>query len=222
MAHPPPLWTQASQARYKRLQQSHTQLPANSQLYGVIDSAASESIFEHLEHESAASEAMCIYDGQAAIKFAHVAPYLFKLHPHSALTAHWFNQGWDKHWGIVLASSMDIKTVKIHLKKFIQIDTPQGLAYWRFYDPRVLNQLLPLMTPAQAGAFMGVEQQTIYAVYTHQNQSAKQSVNQTAHLAPSFANTDLANNTVLQHTAYQTNALMKMTKIAYIKSIAIV
>ena len=103
----------------------------------------------------------CLYDGDPAIKYARYAPYLLRVPlengaHQSALLDQWLTKGWLANWGIFLSSTLTPDKLKQHLKKLIQVSTPQGKKAWmRFYDPRVLPKLLADMGPSNAPLFFG-------------------------------------------------------------------
>jgi Domain of unknown function (DUF4123) len=164
---PLPTLSSVAHARLAAMVQSAPQRMAY--LYGVLDVAIDENVYRFIEPalhakggaKDHAYEIACLYDGDPAIKYARYAPYLLRvplengLHQ-SALLEQWLTKGWSAHWGIFLSSTLSPDKLKQHLKKLIQVSTPQGKKAWmRFYDPRVLPKLLADMGPANAPLFFG-------------------------------------------------------------------
>jgi hypothetical protein len=63
----------------------------------------------------------------------------------------------NQHWGVLLQSTADFKSVYLHLKKFLLVKTEAGeKLYFRFYDPRVLPTFLETADEAQLATFFGL------------------------------------------------------------------
>ena len=125
-------------------------------LYGIVDTAIDDRLYDILQAEPDLSEVTCIYDGAPAIRYARYAPYLLKLHDGSPLLQRWLHEGWTQHWGIFLSSEARSKELKRHLKKFMQATDHQNRAVWvRFYDPRVLPNWLQGLHPGHLADWFG-------------------------------------------------------------------
>ena len=125
-------------------------------LYGIVDTAIDDRLYDILQAEPDLSEVACLYDGAPAIRYARYAPYLLKLHDGSPLLQRWLHEGWTQHWGIFLSSEARSKELKRHLKKFMQATDHQNRAVWvRFYDPRVLPNWLQGLHPGHLADWFG-------------------------------------------------------------------
>lgn len=125
-------------------------------LYGIVDTAIDDRLYDILQAEPDLSEVTCLYDGAPAIRYARYAPYLLKLHDGSPLLQRWLHEGWTQHWGIFLRSEARSKELKRHLKKFMQATDHQNRAVWvRFYDPRVLPNWLQGLHPGHLADWFG-------------------------------------------------------------------
>ena len=125
-------------------------------LYGIVDTAIDDRLYDILQAEPDLSEVTCLYDGAPAIRYARYAPYLLKLHDGSPLLQRWLHEGWTQHWGIFLSSEARSKELKRHLKKFMQATDHQTRAVWvRFYDPRVLPNWLQGLHPGHLADWFG-------------------------------------------------------------------
>ena len=125
-------------------------------LYGIVDTAIDDRLYDILQAEPDLSEVTCLYDGAPAIRYARYAPYLLKLHDGSPLLQRWLHEGWTQHWGIFLSSEARSKELKRHLKKFMQATDHQNRAVWvRFYDPRVLPSWLQGLHPGHLADWFG-------------------------------------------------------------------
>lgn len=137
-------------------------------IYGVMDSAADDSLYDRLMREPAKSQVTCLFEGAPAIRYRDVAPYIFALNLDSPLSLAWIEQGWRQHWGIWLTSAQPANLLKAHLKKFLFVQTAQKeKAYFRFYDPRVMNKIMLILDSEQRGKFFGLDHKAIpEAIFT--------------------------------------------------------
>ncbi len=64
--------------------------------------------------------------------------------------------GWGRGWGFYGTSQYELQEILAHLGNFVNLYTQSGsLVTFRFWDPRVLRALTPLMSPQEAEAFFG-------------------------------------------------------------------
>jgi hypothetical protein len=150
-----PQWTDKARQNLQTLLQA---CPGkNTVLYGLIDSAVDESLYEQLMNEPSCSNVTCLFDGDPAIRYRNVAPYLMVLNFESPLTLAWLDHAWAKHWGVWMATANTPARLKAHLKKFLFVKKPGCTkAYFRYYDPRVMHQIMPIMNLEQRGRFFGL------------------------------------------------------------------
>jgi len=124
------------------------------QHYILLDAAKMHARIEDAKHFN--KRHLCLYKGKAEERLHTVAPWLF-TYPRPSVFADWYlaNSG-QQHWGIILETPKDFKTVYLHLKKFLIVKTEEGKKlYFRFYDPRVLPSFLETSDEAQLRAFFG-------------------------------------------------------------------
>lgn len=158
-AQPMPEWPPSAQRNYQTLLRS---CPAGARgkrprLYGLIDSAANDDIYPLLMAEPALSQVQCLFDGEPGLRYRNVAPYLMAIHQGSPLSLQWLTRGWLEHWGIWLCTARPVAELKAHLKKFLFVRrADKTKALFRYYDPRVMEQVLPTLKPLQCGEFFGL------------------------------------------------------------------
>ncbi|MCU1338985.1 MAG: uncharacterized protein JWO19_4566 [Bryobacterales bacterium] len=64
--------------------------------------------------------------------------------------------GWGRGWGFYGTSQAGLEKVRSHFASFVNLHTSSGAAItFRFWDPRVLRALVPVMPPQEAAAFFG-------------------------------------------------------------------
>jgi len=126
----------------------------NKHNYIVLDAAKMQTRITEAKRFN--TRHLCLYKGEAEERLGTVAPWLF-TYPRPSVFADWYlaNSG-RQHWGIIMESRQDFKTVYLHLKKFLMVKTEAGQQlYFRFYDPRVLPTFLETSDEAQLKAFFG-------------------------------------------------------------------
>lgn len=130
-------------------------LRAEPSLYGVFDAARDPRIVCLIDES--VDEAWSLYEGAAGDAMADVAPYLVRFRKDSDLLDHLVNEGWGLGWGIYFAAGRPVKEVRRHLRRFLMVEPEDARErmYFRYYDPRVLREFLPIATPRQRSEFFG-------------------------------------------------------------------
>lgn len=121
----------------------------SGQLFAVLDAARDERILELL-HESV-DDHRSLYEGVKGQALADVAPYLVCLRRDSGLLSRLVEEGWGRSWGIFLTSRQSMKHVRRHFRRFLLVEEDETFArmYFRFYDPRVMREIMPIATTRQ-------------------------------------------------------------------------
>jgi len=111
-------------------------------VYAVLDGASIPNLQQlFFEHQV---DNVCLYRGELAPDMAEVAPYLAHLSAESSFTHLFLQEGWGNHWGILAISNGNLRTLRMHFRKFLMVYDPNGKPlYFRYYDPRVLRVYLP-------------------------------------------------------------------------------
>jgi hypothetical protein len=128
---------------------------AEQRLYGLLDAARSDRVLTLL-HESV-DEYRSLFEGIRGEVMAEAAPYLVQLAKGSRLLDRIVSEGWGQSWGIYFTSRDNFKDTRTHLRRLLMVDAEgvEGPAYFRYYDPRVLREFLPLCSGKQVAAFFG-------------------------------------------------------------------
>lgn len=118
-------------------------------LFAVLDAARDPRILEML-HESV-DDHRSLYEGVKGEALADVAPYLVFFRRDSGLLSRLVEEGWGRSWGIYLTSQPSMKNVRRHFRRFLLVEEDETFArmYFRFYDPRVLREIMPIATTRQ-------------------------------------------------------------------------
>lgn len=101
-------------------------------------------------------EPVCLYRAPDIASAPH-APWLLPLARGSRAAEDLAMLPGDLHWGIVLASDWDALALRAHFRKFTMIRTPadpDAPGYFRFYDPRVMRDLLDAFEPEHVASLL--------------------------------------------------------------------
>jgi hypothetical protein len=125
------------------------ELSGERDLYAVLDASRDERV-QVLLRESIDPHAS-LYEGLEGHVLADVAPYLVRFTERSRLLEALVEEGFGLGWGIFLRSPLGLLEVRRHLRHFLMAfdERADARVYFRFYDPRVLRELLPIATPRQ-------------------------------------------------------------------------
>jgi hypothetical protein len=123
-------------------------------VYAVLDGAASETLLADLYRLEPKFE--CLYRGDIEPDLAWVAPYLVLLEPDSAFTRFLLGSGWGKHWGVFVTTQSEFGDVHRHFRRFLMVHSSDGKPmYFRYYDPRVMREFLPMADAEQIKTMFG-------------------------------------------------------------------
>ena len=127
-----------------------------TRLYCVLDAAQDPRIYPALRELVAGERIEPLYEGQAASELAAAGPYLIELHQDGA-AFDWL-LGHEAHgWGMIfVVCSVSIDELRSHLRRLIRVRLSDGrVVLFRFYDPEVIEALLPSFDAAQLDALFG-------------------------------------------------------------------
>ncbi|MEM7666109.1 MAG: DUF4123 domain-containing protein [Pseudomonadota bacterium] len=105
--------------------------------YAIVDGAADLRLFPVV---SASSRYVCLYEDDYDEETLAALPHLVELIDGEQLPDLWRKHEAGRFWGIVLQSSLDLKKLRRHLRKFTTARLPLGdVVLFRFWDPRVFS-----------------------------------------------------------------------------------
>ncbi len=124
-------------------------------LYAVLDAAREPRVLELLRLSNAPF--YCLYQGKPAAEMELVAPYLVPLASQPELLRQILEEGWGKAWGIFLHCSEPVQVLWTHLTHslMVTLEGEETAVYFRYYDPRVLREILPAMDAQQLAELTG-------------------------------------------------------------------
>lgn len=129
-------------------------------VFAVLDGASAPGLVKSLyEHEP---EYCCLYRGELEPDIATVAPYLVRFEAESKFTELVLGEGWGAHWGIFVVSAASLRTLRDHFRAFHTVELPdQRTVLFRYYDPRVLRNFLPVCNARELATFFGPVQKFV-------------------------------------------------------------
>jgi hypothetical protein len=129
-------------------------------VFALLDGASAPNLVKNLyQHEP---EYCCLYRGELEPDMATVAPYLVRLEAESQFTELVLGEGWGAHWGSFVVSPANLRSLRDHFRAFHTVELPdQRTVLFRYYDPRVLRNFLPVCNAAELATFYGPVQKYI-------------------------------------------------------------
>lgn len=126
---------------------------ADGYLFALMDSA-DQILVPHKAKLLGPSKAISLFTGTAKEQYWQVAPYLFHVDPE--LLDWTVATLWKEPWGIFALSKSTFEDLRLHLKKFLMAQLPDGKVwFFRYYDPRILKTYLPVCQPWELQKFFG-------------------------------------------------------------------
>ncbi|WP_127960440.1 DUF4123 domain-containing protein [Serratia microhaemolytica] len=118
--------------------------------YAIIDGAVEENLLTMIEQQDLL--ASCLYAEPLQPELIPLAPYLVLAN--DALQQQLANR--HSPWGLFITTYADMKTLRQHLRKFLQITIPgqEKPVFFRYYDPRNFWNFLQVIEPWQKHLFL--------------------------------------------------------------------
>ena len=122
-------------------------------LFALLD-ATDQILVPHKAKLLGPAKAVSLFTGTANEWYWAVAPYLF--HVDSELLDWIAEKLWKEPWGIFAMSKATLEDLRLHFKKFLMVQLPDGKPWlFRYYDPRILQVYLPTCEPWELQKFFG-------------------------------------------------------------------
>ena len=125
-------------------------------VYAVLDGASSTDILPMLKRSSLRYN--CLYDGKLSYELALSSPYLVRLEQDNDFTHDLLEKGLGNNWCIFLKTFKPVTmlTVLRQAKHNHKILPPSGKTLiFRYFDPRIIRNYLPVCTIEEANIFWG-------------------------------------------------------------------
>jgi hypothetical protein len=126
-----------------------------AQLYGLLDSARSETVLQQLSKGETVYESL--YRGlKAEERYWEVSPFLLECREESEIFTWQTTEAWGDSCSLYLISDEDLPGLVSHFQKFVKVVTfEEEELLFRFYDPRVLRLYLPTCNKTELEHFFG-------------------------------------------------------------------
>ncbi len=126
---------------------------AGGYLFALMDST-DQILVPHMAKQLGPAKAISLFTGTAKEQYWQVAPYLFQMDPD--LLDWTVAKLWKEPWGIFALSKSNFEDLRLHFKKFLLAQLPDGKVwFFRYYDPRILKTYLPVCQPWELQKFFG-------------------------------------------------------------------
>jgi Domain of unknown function (DUF4123)/FHA domain len=117
-------------------------------VHAVLDASRDSRIPAFLD---ASGESYAALDPEAK-----VPAYMVHLPRESRLLDVLIKDGWSHGWGFYCATAVGFEELSAHWRRYLILRTEDGRTLtFRFWDPRVLRALVPLMSPQEGEGFFG-------------------------------------------------------------------
>ena len=129
------------------------QLAHRGKLYAILDACDAPQVPVKVA-ELGPERALCLYQGPLDTATLSYAPYLVAL---DRDTLDWLLENlWHDPWGIFSISNAGLITLRRHFRKFLTVSLPGNRpAYFRYYDPRVLQVFVPSCNEQELNKIFG-------------------------------------------------------------------
>lgn len=139
----------SSTARFS-LAQLEAALWARGRVYAVIDGCRVPGLAERLQDSGA--DFNCLSRGQLDDAQAARAAYIAELRPDEPLLRWLVDEATAAFtgWGVLLVSNRSLLAMREYARDLAEVQLPDGRRRpWRWWDPVLLDALLPLLAPGQ-------------------------------------------------------------------------
>ena len=122
-------------------------------LYAIIDAGRDPYVIPHML-EAMASNVECLFKGNAKKDLGDQTAWIAEIDRHERLLEWLIEEGWSKRQALFALSDLPLKRFATHLRKFTKVIDADGIEhFFRFYDPQVLRQYLPVFDQKQHDLF---------------------------------------------------------------------
>ena len=119
--------------------------------YAIVDGAADPRLYPVI---AGSSQAVCLYENDYPEDTLAALPHLVAMTEGEQLPDLWRKHEPGRFWGIVCHSSLDLKGLRRHLRKFTTARLPNGeVVLFRFWDPRIFTTFAEQGTEEEIAPF---------------------------------------------------------------------
>lgn len=131
-------------------------------VHAVIDGCRVPGLPAHLAEGGA--DFNCLRRGTLTLAEAAQAAYIAELRPDAPLLRWLIDEATSAFtgWGVLMLSSRPLLAMREHARDLAEVSLPDGRRRpWRWWDPVLLDALLPSFTPAQRDEFFAAQQTVV-------------------------------------------------------------
>ena len=124
-------------------------------VFAVLDGARDERIQRTLFRSPSSC---CVENRRLSPAVRAAAPQLVRLRQREPILGQLLTGGWGESWGIYAISRgrRALEEIRRHFHSLLRVESEDGRALvFRYYDPRVLREILPTCSRGQLEAFFG-------------------------------------------------------------------
>jgi hypothetical protein len=139
-------------------------------LFCLMDAVSNPHIVPHLV-TALPVPSDCLFSGSAKQDLGDQTAWLADVTDDATALETLVDEGYAKGMLSFLLSPLELKPLIRHLKRFTKVRDPEGTEhFFRFYDPKVMRQYLPVFTASQRDMFFS---QIICAIFEDTRDSTK-------------------------------------------------
>jgi len=136
---------------------------SDARVHAVVDGLVIPGLPKKLEAAQARGWD-CLQRGALTAELAEQAAYVVELDPAAPFSDWLLGEAPAVHpgWGVVLVSGRALLPVREHCRSIGDVLTPEGERRpWRWYDPEVLQVVLPTLSASQLDEFFSLSQSIV-------------------------------------------------------------
>jgi len=138
-------------------------------VYIILDGARNKKIHPLLDESG--QPFSCLIEGRLDYGMTLAAPYMMRLKKEAEFTRTLIQQAWGNSWGIFAITYKPVTLLKVryHCMDILSVQDEQtgNKLFFRYYDPRVLCNYIPLCNCNEASEFFGPINEFVFE--TNQN-----------------------------------------------------
>lgn len=122
-------------------------------LYALMDVARDPFLLPAIM-EGFGADHQCLFRGQAKEVHGDNTAWIVRIEHHQGLLDWLLDEGWGRRVVSFVVSPLPISRMTSHLRKFTKVKDSAGTEhFFRFYDPKVMRQYLPVFGPREHEMF---------------------------------------------------------------------
>lgn len=127
-------------------------------MFMLLDGSRFENVFDFIHRIYELPEYYALYMGTHLESAVEVSPCLLRIYKERPEFLDWYlKEGASAHQAILLTSPCDLESLALHFRHYLDARLPnREIALFRFYDPGILNAILPFRTKPQVAELLAL------------------------------------------------------------------